>query len=69
MSDNKKKIHYYKNYSALQIAALATQFSVTFFTIIRWIDKGESRLTSFEAERAMKRVESTDQLFWENKCL
>lgn len=62
-----RPLDYYKGYTALEIAALATEFKKTFFTIIRWIDGNHINLQRRSAKDAIERVKAIDELFLKSR--
>lgn len=45
-----------KEYTLIEIALLATAFKKSTQTIVRWIKKGDDRLTSEKAKIAIKNI-------------
>lgn len=55
MSENKSKIMSKKEYTATEIGKLADSFGKSLLTIQRWIAKGDDRLTSEKAIKALQK--------------
>lgn len=55
MSENKSKVMSKKEYTATEIGKLADAFGKSLLTIQRWIAKGDDRLTSEKAIKALQK--------------